>query len=117
MDTWINEDRKKDDRGVIPSVIVRIDDPEIRILNKRDDEDELEGGKEEVKWTEDSLSILRELVPLLEETEEGIEMRYNFTHLSNVLKVGKLEIYEKLIELYRGGEGGDSVASVASAAC
>lgn len=84
-----------------PAVVVRAEQPDIEVLQKEEENSEAAGGGQTV-WTEDTIAILREILPLLEETEDGIVVRYNFTHLSNILKIDKRDIYVKIIELYHG---------------
>lgn len=91
----------------IPAIVVRAEDFAIDVMQNSDGDREVSSDKRErVTWTRDNIAILREILPLLEETKDGIVVRYNFTHLSNILKINPTDIYGKLIELYRGkGEG------------
>ncbi|ODQ44391.1 hypothetical protein PICMEDRAFT_179251, partial [Pichia membranifaciens NRRL Y-2026] len=89
----------------IPAVVVRADDFAVDVMQNSDEGREVSGDKlERVTWTRDNIAILREVLPLLEKTTEGIVVRYNFTHLSNILKIDRKHIYGKMIELYRGDD-------------
>lgn len=77
----------------IPSVIVRSEE-HIKVINDKE------------KWTTENIEILKRIMfETLQENKEEIEIRYNFTHLSNILKISKQDIYNKMIELYNNNKG------------
>lgn len=92
-----------------PTVVIKADDS-IKILSNDNENDNNNSNINNStnnlntsNWTRENIELLRETVlDLVKETSEGIEVRYNFTHLSNILKIDKIEIYNKIIDLYRG---------------
>lgn len=103
--------RMDDLRSNLPEVVLRgVDEARDSVLNNSGGGDEdnnnnnINNNQKKTVWQKDAIGIIRGILPLIEVTEDGMEINYNFTHLSNILKIDKEEIYAKLMELYYGGD-------------
>lgn len=82
---------------MFPVPIVRFDATEEEIKSNNVF---IDGSLKELTWPEDTISVIKSLIPLISQENGKLKVKYNFTHLSNILDIPKWDIYRKLIELY-----------------
>lgn len=84
-------------KSTIPQPILRFEATNEELEAKGVD---VTSNLKEIAWSEDTIKVIKSLVPLISEENGKFKVKYNFTHLSNILNIPKVDIYTKLIEIY-----------------